>query len=139
METLQLIYALLIVGCLIIVITENHNPRTSISWILALLFLPVLGLLLYFIFGKDHRYERIISDEEKGQLMTLTHQPQAMGKLSENHPYHSVSKMLQKASDSPVLSGNSVKVFTLFSEMMNDMMGDIARSKHHLHWQFVKI
>lgn len=139
METLQLIYALLIVGCLIVVITENHNPRTSISWILALLFLPVLGLLLYFIFGKDHRYERIISDEEKGQLMTLAQQPQAMGKLSENHPYHGVSKLLQKASDSPVLSGNRVKVFTLFSEMMNNMMSDISRAKHHVHVQFFKI
>lgn len=69
----------------------------------------------------------------------MAHQNEATKHLPKEHPYQSLAQMLQKASDSPVLSGNSMKVFTLFSDMMNDMMASISMAKHHVHVQFFKI
>ncbi len=139
MNLIHTIYIVLITSCIIVVILENHNPRTTIAWILALLFLPVLGLLLYFIFGKDHRREHIILQEEKERLLTLAESPKQQTKLPDTYNFHQVSKLLQKRSSMPVLNGNQVKVYTDFSEMMEDMLASIAMARHHIHVLFFKI
>ena len=41
------IYALLIVGTMVTVLLENRQPSKAIAWILVLIFLPVVGLILY--------------------------------------------------------------------------------------------
>ena len=44
--------------------------------------------------------------------------------------------MMRGANDTPVLSGNSVRIFTDFTPMFQSMLDDISRAKSFVHIQF---
>ena len=47
------VYAVVVIGTMIAVIMDNRQPVKTMVWILALIFLPLLGVILYFFFGKN--------------------------------------------------------------------------------------
>ena len=49
---LSTFYLLVLVTTLVVVITDrsNYNPSKAIVWLGLILFIPVLGVLLYFVF-----------------------------------------------------------------------------------------
>lgn len=46
------LYAL---GMCIFLISENRRPQATLAWMLALLFVPGIGLLIYLLFGRDRK------------------------------------------------------------------------------------
>ncbi len=42
-----------VISISLIIFSENRNPSTTMSWILLLALLPVVGLPLYFLFGQN--------------------------------------------------------------------------------------
>lgn len=53
-----LIYAVIVIGTIITVVMDNRQPVKTLLWIFVLLFMPVIGIILYFFFGMDTRKER---------------------------------------------------------------------------------
>ncbi|MDD5619076.1 MAG: PLDc N-terminal domain-containing protein, partial [Proteiniphilum sp.] len=49
----EILYLLTVVSIVVVVITENRNPIKTVAWVLAVLFLPVIGIIWYAIFGQD--------------------------------------------------------------------------------------
>ena len=62
------LYVLVIVITMITVLLDNRQPSKTIAWVLVLMFLPVIGIILYFFFGQNTRKERIISEQSMDQL-----------------------------------------------------------------------
>ena len=46
---LYTVYLTVVIATIFIVILDNRNPVKTMAWILVLFFLPVAGLLLYFL------------------------------------------------------------------------------------------
>ena len=38
-------YIVTIISCIVIVLKENRNPIRSLAWVIALIFLPIVGLI----------------------------------------------------------------------------------------------
>ena len=57
----RILYLAVIVTTIFVVILENRNPVKTMAWILVLFFLPLVGLVFYFFFGRSTRRERLIS------------------------------------------------------------------------------
>ena len=57
---LGLAYLILVVSAVVVVVLDNHNPMRAMSWVVVLLFLPVVGLVLYVFFGRNLRREHLI-------------------------------------------------------------------------------
>src|SRR5690606_16573337 len=53
------LYIIVSIGVVITILMENRNPSKSLAYILVLLFLPVVGLIVYYFFGRDLRKEKI--------------------------------------------------------------------------------
>jgi cardiolipin synthase len=49
------ITVLVIIG---VITLENRNPLKSLSWIIVLLMLPILGIVLYIFFGQNLRKQK---------------------------------------------------------------------------------
>src|SRR5574344_1211832 len=60
-----------IIGTILIIVLDNRNPVHTIAWVLILLFLPVVGLILYFFFGRNVRREHIINKKSYSKLLSL--------------------------------------------------------------------
>ena len=57
----SLLFLLAVVITIAIIVMDNRNPYKTLAWVLVLVFLPVVGLVLYYFFGQDTRKERLIS------------------------------------------------------------------------------
>ena len=55
------LFLMTVVVTIIVVVLDNRNPVKTLAWVLVLSFLPVVGLIFYFFFGRDVRKEKIIS------------------------------------------------------------------------------
>ncbi|MDD4592720.1 MAG: PLDc N-terminal domain-containing protein [Parabacteroides sp.] len=56
-----ILYAVTTVSVILVIVAENRNPLKTISWVIVLLFAPVIGLLAYCFLGQDNRKLRVIS------------------------------------------------------------------------------
>ena len=45
-------YYLLVIGIAFGVILDNRNPAKTLAYLLVLLFVPVVGLVVYYMFGR---------------------------------------------------------------------------------------
>ena len=62
------IYVLAVVGTMITVLMDNRQPAKTMAWMLVLVFLPLVGIILYFFFGQNTRKEKMISQNSLDQL-----------------------------------------------------------------------
>jgi len=63
-DWLKMLYILTIVFMVILVIQQRGDPMKTIAWLMVVTFLPLLGIFLYFFFGKNYRKEKIFSRKE---------------------------------------------------------------------------
>ncbi len=69
----DILYFGAIISTIVIIILDNRNPVKTMAWILILLFLPIVGLVFYFFFGRSQRRERIIGQKELRPLVEETY------------------------------------------------------------------
>ena len=62
-QILLYVYIVATVIAMTSVLMDRRQPAKTIAWLLVLLFLPVIGFILYFFFGQNVRKERIISQQ----------------------------------------------------------------------------
>ena len=56
-----LVYLVIVLGAMVAVLLDNRQPAKTMAWLLVLVFIPVIGVILYFFFGQNTRKEKIIS------------------------------------------------------------------------------
>ena len=64
-------YVVFIVLMLIFVVQEKRDPVKALSWIVVLALLPIVGFILYVVFGRNHRKEKIFNRKELRDLEQL--------------------------------------------------------------------
>ena len=65
----MLAYFAIIISCVVVVLSENRNPIRSMAWTIALLFLPVVGLVFYLFFGRSFIGFHIMAGDIKRKLV----------------------------------------------------------------------
>ena len=54
-------YLITILFTAFVIILEDNNAIKTISWIIVVILLPVLGMILYLNFGRNFRKEKLFS------------------------------------------------------------------------------
>ena len=108
----SLLFFLTVVATVMVVILDNRNPFKTLVWVLVLIFLPVVGLILYFFFGQDTRKEKLIS--KKG-FERLSKYPMMEFQEQESFPIsklesHSVVRFFQRINKALPFEGNGMDI-----------------------------
>lgn len=119
------------------VILNNRNPAHTVAWALVLLFVPLLGLVLYFFFGRDTRRRRYINKRLLSQLQQNSyaqHSPHA----TTNVPsvYRRMVDYFENTSYSTLLSAYDAKIITDGRQFLEVLLHDISEARHHIHMMF---
>lgn len=132
-------------GVIITILVENRNPSKSLAYILAILFLPGVGLLIYILFGrnfkKQKRFNRKgISDraalkeiwrENKSYFEeSLDYLDDKIGDLT--YPF----RLLYNQRLSSLSDNNEVKLLINGEEKFPDLFQSIREAKHHIHIEY---
>jgi cardiolipin synthase len=132
-----LVYTALIAGVVIVIISENRSPIKTIAWMLVLIFVPVIGLVIYYFFGQDTRRMRQLSEKNFKKIKDLSFKNlisnRNIGILPE---YTNLINLLKKSNLSPILQGSKVEIITEGTRMFDILLEDIQNAKHHIHIEF---
>ncbi len=129
-----LLYVLIIVGSMLTVLMDNRQPAKTMAWMMVLVFLPVVGIILYFFFGQNTRKERMISENSLDQLTKRTmfeYVEQKNLTIPEEH--RTLVKQFTLQNWAFPFKDNSVDIFTDGYQMFHALLRDIAQATHHIH------
>jgi len=133
----QLLYVLTAIGVVIVVISENRNPLKTISWVLVLLLLPLVGLIFYYFFGEDHRKKRLISRKMHKKINRKTlERTELLEALNPPSQYKGLVNLLNKLKDSPLYGGNKITFYTNGVDKFEALFEEIRKAKKHIHLQY---
>lgn len=134
--TLLIIYWLIVGSCIVSVLRSNRNPVNALIWIIALLFLPIAGVLFFIYFGRSVRL-RLISHKRKRKLLSL--RPK-LTKQRETVPidsnFRSIAKLTQKLSGSCVYPGNTIDLFFDGKQKFDKLKEDLLAAKHSINLEY---
>ncbi len=134
--TFKVLYLGLIVGTILVVLLENRSPVRTLAWVLVLSFLPIVGLVFYFFFGRTNRRERLIS---KRGYIRLTKRPmeeyQAQKAFVCPEEQHQLMRFFRRIDNALPFDGNCTEVFTDGTSMLLSLLRKMGRAKHHIHVQ----
>ena len=136
---LNILLLVILISIILMEIAENGHPIRTLTWILLLVFLPVIGLILYFFFGLDRKNRRMVSVEDMDRFQQLTDKA-VEGQVCEDPPagVRNLITLLHTAGKAVPVRGNDVRVYTDFSAMYSDLLADLESAQHHIHFQFFK-
>ena len=133
----SLFFFLIVVATIVCLLLENRNPYKTLVWVLVLVFLPVIGLVLYFFFGQDRRKERLISRkgfERLSKYPMMEFQIQESFKLSDTE--HELIHFFHRVNQALPFEGNSIQIYSDGYTMLQSLLAAIRSAKHHIHLQF---
>lgn len=138
---LALIYA----GVIITILVENRNPTKTLAWVLVIVFLPGLGLLIYFFFGRRFRKKKVFRKKNAGEHQFFFDRwEQERPVLEENMQkldhdlgeLASVYRFLFNENVSAPILGNRVKLLTNGEQKFPELFESIRQAKHHIHLEY---
>ncbi len=136
---LRLLYWLNIIIALCImvkVILGNRNPFATFAWAFVLLFLPFLGLLLYFFFGHDTRRRRYIYNRFAAQIQQraqIAHRSYSAREVPAH--YKGLVAYLENTCDASLATAD-VELLPSAGLFMERLYEAINEAKQHIHLQF---
>jgi cardiolipin synthase A/B len=136
---LIVLYVYTTISTISVLLLENRNPVKSISWVLVLLFLPILGLVFYLLLGQDYRKKKIIS---KKSIRSVTDRPVASFDINQldstlfSENQLNLVKMLYKNSEAAGYTANKIDVYVDGESTFHALFDEIRLAKDHIHIQF---
>lgn len=129
-----LIYTVVTVSAIVAVLMDNRQPAKTVSWIMALIFLPVIGIVLYFFFGQNTRRERYLSEHNidlltKSSVLEFVEQKNLH--VPENH--RSLINLFTNRSWALPFKDNVAGIYTDGYGYFNALLKEIAGARHHIH------
>ena len=130
------IYCIVALMVMVRVVLNNRDSVKTLAWILVLLFLPVLGLLLYFFFGRDTRKERMIGRRMLSQIQRRQLNDDTDNQAEVPQGYEPLVAYLRNSSSACLVGASDVCVFRSTKEFAKALYDEIDAAKEHIHIQF---
>ena len=138
--TFFVLFVYTIVMVILAILLENRNPLKSIAWVLVLVLLPVVGLIIYILFGQDLRRRKIISKKSIKKLSKPALLDFDFKAFSNDDALpienQKLVSLLYKNSEAYPYTNSKLKVFSNGVDTFNKLFSDIERAQDHIHLEF---
>ena len=129
-----LAYVFIIVSIMLAVLMDNRQPAKTIAWVMVLLFMPIVGIVLYVFFGRNTRKMTFISQRSLDQLskrsmLEFVEQRQ----LTLPDDYRSLIQLFTNQSLALPFKDNEVEFYTDGYEFFPALLKSIASARKHIH------
>ncbi|WLR44314.1 cardiolipin synthase [Bacillus carboniphilus] len=136
------IFILNILLSLFVVFLERKSVTATWAWVLILNFIPLLGFILYLIFGQNLSRRKIFKWDQEVFPAIKEKLANQMAHLSENPSSYYYEEIIESKeiiymhmnnSDAPLTLQNDVRIFTDGQEKFDQLFKDIEQAKDHIH------
>jgi cardiolipin synthase len=128
-----------------VVFLERRNPTASLAWLAILIFLPIVGFVLFLILGQTFHREKMFHLKEKdGRVLQELVRDQkkeilADRALAESGPFRAFRDlilMLLTNNWAYVTTGNRVRTFTDGNDKFAALLESIRGARDHVHLEY---
>ncbi len=134
---LMVLYVVTIASAIIVVLRENRNPIRSLSWVIALIFLPVVGLVFYIFFGRSLRGRRMVSRHNKRRMATaMTTRTVDLDMQPLDSGEKSLVKLARNIASAVYSVNNSARIYTSGSAKFEALKHDLRNARKSIFMQY---
>ena len=127
-------YTVIAIVAMITVLLEHRQPAKTIAWVLVLSFLPLVGIVLYFFFGRRTRKNRHIWEKSLNQLTKrsmIEFAEQKQLELPEEHK--ELIQLFVNQNFALPFKNNETDVYVSGYEFFPALLAEISKATHHIH------
>lgn len=135
-----------IILAVVLIFLERREPTSTWAWLLVLLFIPVVGFILYLLFGRPMTKRHLFRWEGRKKIgidSLVDYQIDSIKegsfeyKLTETPTAYKDLIYMQLLSNHAVLTqDNHVQIFDDGQEKFDELLHDIRLAKDHIHIQY---
>jgi len=133
-------YTVINILVLLFLISKDDNPSYKLIWVVVILGIPMIGGVLYVLFGNKRASRRLgmkIAEEHKQYLPTM--QPNdEVGKIinTDNRRASGISAYLQNKCSFPAWGNTQSTYYPIGEEMYGDMLAEISKAEKFIFMEY---
>lgn len=134
--------AIRVIAIIVVLVIVNKwiNPANKLSWSFLILLSPVIGLMVYFLFGRSgltKRTQERMSVIHQEFSQNLLEQKEVTGKLKQQDlSVYRQSKYINDWAGFPVYQNTSTRYYPCGEEMFEDMLQALNDAKHYIFLEY---
>ncbi|MCI0920170.1 cardiolipin synthase [Sphingobacterium rhinopitheci] len=136
---------LLYAGVISTILIENGNPTKTIAWILVIVFLPLVGLILYYFFGQKYVKVQKIKRINRQQTVKLEKKWRELDPIMDSFiqdihekigDLSKVYRLMKKERLSLPTLNNNVQLLINGEQKFPLFIADLLNAKHSIHMEY---
>ncbi len=139
-DILVFLLAVLNLYCTIVIIIEDNHPEVKIPWIIVLNMLPIIGGIVYIVFGKQRESKsrkELREKMEQKQKEWMDLQPKVSCELFQNDSSaERLSKYIQSIASSPKHVNTQVEYFKLGEDKFEAMLRELKAAEKFIFFEY---
>ncbi len=125
-----------------VIFLERRDATSTWAWLMVLFFIPIVGFIVYLIFGRQLTNRKIFEWDAKSELGTKTAVQKQMRaieageityKNGELDYYKDLYYLHLRNNDAVLTQDNDVHIFTDGEEKFNALIQDLKQATDHIH------
>lgn len=123
----------------IIVIPRNRRPTAAMAWLLAVFFIPFVGVFLFLVIGNPRLPRaRRRKQDQINEYIAETSEHLHFGTLRPNAPswFGPIVQMNQKLGALPLSGDNGAHLISDYQESLDEMAEAIRTAQEYVHVEF---
>jgi cardiolipin synthase len=142
---LEIVYVIVLILVCFKIIYDTTDPFKTTAYLLLAIFIPIVGMVVYFVFGINYRkrliYTRkLVGDERETHILHEQIVSFSEDNLDRNKEdvgeAVSLVNLLMNDSLSPLTRGNAVKLLHNGEEKFPEVFRALKQAKHHIHLEY---
>lgn len=120
------------------IIASDENPDYKVPWLIAVIALPIVGMMLYFMFSKRKLPKKIIKklDIYNKPIDYDNHKDNLLNLKQENELLYTQGLNLCNISSSHIYKGADLKYYKIGEEMFEDIKKELVLAKKFILLEF---
>ena len=137
MGIIYFLYWVVVVTIIIRLMLRNNDAVKTLAWIMVFVFIPFLGLVLYFFFGRDTRRKRMVGKRLMSQISQCSTFRSGDGTKGKVQPEcQSLATFFENVSSASLLPFDEAVVMPDTHIFEQRLLEIISEAKDHIHLQF---
>lgn len=127
------------------IIMDTRNTSKTLAYLMLIVFLPIIGIVIYFVFGVNYRKNKFYTfkiernEEIYNRIQKYikdTHYEALRDRGNELDNFITTSNFLYHAGHSPLTQKNRVEVLVNGEEKFSKVFEVLQSAKHHIHLEY---
>lgn len=131
---LIVLYILLALSIILSLLINGIRPSRTLAWLLAIFTIPVGGILLYLMLGRNRRKRRLT--KRKGKKLQLPSLDPKNWPAHSSSKYRKIMKLVASNCLFPPTSGNSIQMLKDGKTTFNEIFKALESATSYIHLQY---